>query len=95
MGSRNALPMAPRTAFHPNGSAPPGVVTTPVAPPASAARMMAPRLPGSWMSAAPTSSAVACCMRSPVAAWRGRAASATMPVGVRTGLIASSTERLT
>ena len=37
IGSRNVLPIAPRSAFQPNGSAVPAVVMTPVAPQASAA----------------------------------------------------------
>ena len=46
-GSRNVPPIAPRSAFQPNGFADPSTATTPVAPQAAAARTIAPTLPGS------------------------------------------------
>ena len=55
-GSRNALPIEPRRAFQPNGSADVPHASTAVAPAASATRMMAPRFPGSCTFTAPTTS---------------------------------------
>ena len=49
-GIRNVLPIDPRNAFHPYGSAVPSPATIPVTPQASPARTMAPTLPGSWTS---------------------------------------------
>ena len=46
-GIRKALPMEPRRAFNPNGSAEAPEIITPAAPPASATRMIAPTFPGS------------------------------------------------
>ena len=80
----NVLPIAARSAFHPHGSADAPVNTTPVAPPASADRMIAPALPGSCTSTATTTSAgdgVSTC----VSVDRRAVASATTPLGVRTG----------
>ena len=56
MGSRSALPIEPRSAFHPSGSAVAAVVTNAVAPAASAVRMIPPTLPGSCTSWATTTS---------------------------------------
>ena len=47
IGSRSALPMEPRSAFQPNGSALAPAAITQLAPPASATRVIAPMLPGS------------------------------------------------
>src|SRR5262245_23198906 len=89
-GSRRLLPIDPRSAFHPNGSADAPAAIIPVAPPASATRAIAPRLPGSCTSAAATTSGTwPAKTRSSTGA--GRAASATMPSAERTGLIASIT----
>ena len=88
IGRRSALPIEPRSAFQPNGSADCPAAITPVAPAASATRTMAPRLPGSWTSHATTTSGarsprreIAC----PVGA-RPVGASATMRAGRATGL---------
>ncbi len=48
IGSLKVLPMPPRSAFHPNGSAESELMITPEAPPPSAARIIAPTLPASW-----------------------------------------------
>ena len=56
IGSRSALPMEPRSAFQPNGSALAPAAITQLAPPASATRVIAPMLPGSCTSAAMTTS---------------------------------------
>ena len=88
-GSRTALPIEPRRAFHPYGSAPPTVMT-PVAPPASTARMTAPVLPGSCTPSNPTTSG--CGGGAAASKPTGRSvASATKPLGVETGLSASIT----
>ena len=47
------LPMLPRSAFQPPGSAVPSSARTPVAPSASALRMTLPTLPGSWTPTSP------------------------------------------
>ncbi len=91
VGRRKALPIDPRRAFHPNGSADRPAAATPLAPPASATRTMAPRFPGSCTLTAATTSgdrpANAVAARS-----AGRSASATTALGDRTGLSASMTE---
>jgi len=92
-GSLNALPIEPRRAFHPNGSADPAVTTTPVAPAASAERMMAPTLPGSCTSTAHTTSA-GCASSTRSGSAGCHRATATMPEGVLTGLAASITAGL-
>ena len=50
IGSRSALPIEPRSAFQPNGSADARCDDRTVAPAASATRTIAPTLPGSWTS---------------------------------------------
>jgi hypothetical protein len=93
-GSRRMLPMLPRTAFQANGCADAPHTTAPVAPPASAARSSAPRLPGSCTSTGATTNA---------SEWRQisvgcvgvRVTMATIPDGVRTGLSAPITGSVT
>ncbi len=86
--------MDPRNAFQPNGSALPAPTTTPVAPHASAARMIAPTLPGSC-----TCSSISTICGAPPSASSSehsrRRATATTPDGWRTGLIAASTAGVT
>ena len=94
IGIRSALPMLPRTAFHENGFADAPETSTPVTPPASAARINPPRLPGSWTSAATRVNPLSVRLMVP-ASNDVRRAMATMPDGDRTGLIAAKTESLT
>ena len=90
---RSALPIDPRSAFHPKGSAQAPAQTTPVAPPASATRMMAPTFPGSCTSTAITTSGVPRYARELSG---GRASAiATMGLGDRTGLSARMTTAVT
>ena len=87
-GRRSTLPMLPRTAFHANGFADSPATMMPVTPPASATRISAPRLPGSWTSMTTSANRRACSrMASTVVGWR--CTIATMPLGVRTGLMAA------
>ena len=58
-GSRRLLPIDPRSAFQPNGSADAPAAIKPVAPPASATRAIAPTFPGSCTSTATTTSGAA------------------------------------
>jgi len=91
---RNGNPLVglldPRRAFHPNGSAQAPAAMTLVAEPASAARTIAPRLPGSWTSLAITTSGAGPAYRS-AASGNGRRARATIVLGDRTGLSAAIT----
>src|SRR5262245_33238091 len=89
-GSLKVLPIAPRSAFQPNGSAQASPATTPVAPQASAARIMAPTLPGSCTS---LRSSTSCGPRARTSATVAgdRLAIATTPEGRCTGLIAART----
>ncbi len=89
-GTRNALPMLPRSAFHPNGFAEAPHTQTAVASSASAARTMAPTLPGSCTCTGATISARASSSTSG-ANGLSRAIIATIPDGVFTGLIAAIT----
>ena len=91
-GILKVLPMAPRRARHPNGSADAGATTTPPAPPASAARMIAPMLPGSWTPTGHTTRPRRVCLMTRSYGQGAWVARATAPEGVRTGLIASRTE---
>ena len=90
IGKRSALPIDPRSAFHPKGLAEAPAAMMPVAPAASATRTIAPTLPGSCTSTATTINGTprpkSCAV--PTA---GRSASATIALGDRTGLIASMT----
>ena len=90
IGTRNVLPMAPRSAFQPNGSAVPSAATRPVAPQPSAARTMAPTFPASWTPCRITMSCGAKAITSSREAAVARA-SATKPVGCLTGLMAAIT----
>ena len=89
-GSRSALPIDPRRAFQPNGSAPP-TTTTPLAPPASAARITAPVFPGFCTSSRPSTSAGFALVVDSNVALRSLAI-ATRPLGEDTGLSARITE---
>src|SRR5205814_606123 len=90
-GRRSALPIDPRSAFQPYGSAEAPIAIRPVAPPASATRTIAPRLPGSWMSAATRSSG---CPANIDAGGSGRSAIATTALDDRTGLIKKFEEEI-
>ena len=89
-GRRMLLPMLPRSAFHENGCADAPLTTTPVTPPASAARISAPRLPGSCTSMATRVNPFRV-FQTAVASIGVRRAIATMPEGDRTGLMAAKT----
>src|SRR6476469_1101620 len=86
---RSALPMDPRSAFQPNGSALVPATITPEAPAASAPRITAPRLPGSCISQATTTSGVG--LSNGDRLGDGRDPSATIGLLDRTGLAASIT----
>ncbi len=92
IGSRSALPIDPRSAFQPNGSADAPAATTPVAPAASATRTIAPRLPGSCTSTATTTSGAAPAKTSLEPVRRALAPARRCALDDRTGLIASITD---
>ena len=96
IGRRNVPPIAPRSAFQPNGSAEPSIATTPDAPKAAAARMIAPTFPGSCSPARTRTSGRSVTVAITTRTSAGRAkAIATTPDACCTGLIAASTWSLT
>src|SRR5258708_5743927 len=96
IGSRNVPPMPPRSAFQLNGFADPSIATTPDAPNAAAARMIAPTFPGSCRPASTSTSgrSVTVAMTTRTSVGRARAI-ATTPEGCCTGLSAASTGSVT
>ncbi len=92
-GSRKALPIDPRSAFHPNGSALAPQKIAPVAPPGLGRAHDRADVAGVLHVHPPPAPAAGARRRARDRLVAGRAAMATMPEGVETGLIASMTAR--
>jgi hypothetical protein len=91
MRKRRTLPMEPRSAFGPKGSAEPWVTRRPLAPVASAILAMAPRFPGSWIPTQTTT------VRRPTSSHEnsGRLATASRPSGESMELMCRKTRSST